>query len=215
MHRLLAAARTPQWSPQVVSVLAGRPGLGASTTAAGVARTLATVRDDHTALLGGAARPADDLTIAEVSREHAFTLVDLGAHRGEETPRALAVSTRVLVVTAADRRATAATQLLLERIHQVHPPLAAATVVAVVCRSARQYRQLSRGLSEDLSAPAAQIVPVPYDPAVPRAEHLDLTRLRTLTREAYLRLAVAVALPQPAPGAQPPAGYRPAHPGGV
>lgn len=198
MHQLLALARTPQPVPQVVAVVSGRPGLGASTTAAGLARTLATVRDDHTALLGGATSPATDATIAEVRREHAFTVIDLGAHQGEETPRALAASTRMLVVTGAERRGAGATRLVLDRVHQVHPALTAGAVVAVVCRTGRQYRRVLRELSEDLSPQAAQIVPVPPDPAVRPADQLDLTRLRTATRGAYLRLAAALALPRPA-----------------
>jgi MinD-like ATPase involved in chromosome partitioning or flagellar assembly len=184
--------------------------LGASTTAAGLARTLATVRDDHTALLGGTAGPVDAATIAEVRREHVFTVVDLGAHPGEETPMALAASTRVLVVTSADRRATAATRLLLDRIHQVHPALTSYAVVAVVCRNAKQYRRVSRELSSDRSPQASQIIPVPYDPAVQQVDHVDLTRLRTATRESYLRLAAALALPPPVTAGAP-LGYLPTH----
>jgi type VII secretion protein EccE len=210
VDQLIALARTPQPAPQVVSVVAGRPGLGASTTAAGLARTLATVRDDHTALLGGTAGPVDAATIAEVRREHAFTVVDLGAHPGEETPMALAASTRVLVVTSADRRATAATRLLLDRIHQVHPALTSSAVIAVVCRNAKQYRRVSRELSSDRSPQASQIIPVPHDPAVQQVDHVDLTRLRTATREAYLRLAAAVALPPPVTAGAP-LGYLPTH----
>jgi MinD-like ATPase involved in chromosome partitioning or flagellar assembly len=210
VDHLIALARTPQPAPQVVSVLAGRPGLGASTTAAGLARTLATVRDDHTALLGGTAGPVDAATIAEVRREHVFTVVDLGAHPGEETPMALAASTRVLVVTSADRRATAATRLLLDRIHQVHPALTSYAVVAVVCRNAKQYRRVSRELSSDRSPQASQIIPVPYDPAVQQVDHVDLTRLRTATRESYLRLAAALALPPPVTAGAP-LGYLPTH----
>ncbi|MPZ29150.1 MAG: hypothetical protein GEV12_22835 [Micromonosporaceae bacterium] len=199
MNRMITLARTPQPAPQVVAVVAGGPGLGASTTAAGLARTLATVRDDHTALLGGATGPASEVTIAEVRREHAFTVVDLGAHLGEETPRALAASTRVVVVTGAERRGASATRLVLDRVHQVHPALTTDAVVAVVCRTGKQYRRVLRELSEDLSPQAAQIVPIPPDPAVDPVDQLDLTRLRTATREAYLRLAAALALPRPAP----------------
>ena len=197
LEQLLALARTPQPAPQVISVVAGRAGLGATGTAAAVARTLATVRDDHTALLGGPAGPVDGATIDQVRREHAFTVVDLGAHPGEETPVALDASTRVLVVTGVDRRATAATRVLLERLHLVHPSLARTAVIAVVCRSRAQFRRVSRELRSDPSPQAAQIVPVPEDPAMHRVDHVDLTRLRTTTREAYLRLAAALALPQP------------------
>lgn len=197
--RLLAIARTPQPAPQVVSVLAGQPGLGTSATAAGLARTLATVREDHTALLGGPAAPVDPATIAEVRREHAFTVVDLGADQGEQTPLALAASTRVVVVTAADRRASNATRVVLERIHQVHPSLASHAVVAVVCRNPRQFRRVSRDLGGDPRPQAGQVIPIPYDPAVRQVDHVDLTRLRTATREAFLRLAAILAVPQPAP----------------
>jgi hypothetical protein len=74
------------------------------------------------------------------------------------------------------------------------------------CWTSGLYRGLSGTLAGDPSPHAARIIPVPHDPALPKMEHLDLSRLRTETREAYLRLAAAVASPGPEdPDSGPPA----------
>jgi type VII secretion protein EccE len=200
LEDLVALARTPHRSPQLVSVLAGRPGLGASTTAAGLARTLATVRDDYTALLSIDTGPVSNSRILAVCRDHAFTVVDLGAHTAEETPQALALSTRLVVVASADRRATPATKLTLDRASQVDPSLVAGAVIVVVCRNDRQYRRVLRELGSDLSPQAAQIIPIPPDPALRAVAEVNLAKLRAPTKEAYLRLAATLASPQPVPG---------------
>lgn len=218
VERLVTLARTAHQSPQLVSVLAGEPGLGASTTAAGLARTLATVRDDYTALLSVDTGPVDNSKLLAVCREHAFTVVDLGAHTGEETPQALALSTRVVVVASADRHATPVTRLTLDRIHQVNPSLVAGAAIVVVCRNTRQYRRVIRELSGDLTPQAGQIIAIPPDPALSPIENVNLARLREPTKEAYLRLAATLACPQPvgagaAPHAAGPAPYNPSlHP---
>lgn len=216
LEPLLALARTPATAPQVVAVVSSRDGSGASATAAGLARTLASVRDDYTALLRVPVDPVDIGTLREVGREHAFTVVDLGAHAGAETPQVLAASSQLVVVTGADRRAAEATRLTLARVHEVHPGLAGAGVIAVVCRTAKQYRRVLRELREDRSPQAAQIVPVPPDPALATTADPDLPRLRTATREAYLRLAAsltsarALRAPDPA-GDGPPTGQLPTY----
>jgi MinD-like ATPase involved in chromosome partitioning or flagellar assembly len=202
---MITLVRTPHRSAQVVAVLAAGSGLGTSTTAAGMARILATVRDDYTALLSAATGRVNATSIQEVSRGHAYVVVDLGAHAGEVTPQALSVSTRVVVVTGADEHDDAATHTILGRIHQVKPVLVAGAVIAVVCKSGRQYRRVVKKLSEDRTPQATQIIPIPADPALRAMDELDLTRLAQATREAYLRLAAAVATPRPAAAGGPPA----------
>jgi hypothetical protein len=193
VEHLVAMARTPHQAPQLVSVLAGRPRLGASATAAGLALTLASVREDYTALLSVDTGPVSNSKILAVCRDHAFTVVDLGDHTGEATPQALALSTRVVVVASADRRTTPLTKVTLDRIHQVNPPLVTDAVIVVVCRNDRQYRRVIRELGGDLSPQASQIIPIPPDPALRTMEAMDLGRLRQPTREAYLRLAATLA----------------------
>jgi hypothetical protein len=200
VDELVALARTPSNSPRLVSVLAGQPGLGASTTAAGLARTLATIRDDYTALLSIDTGPVSNSKILAVSRDHAFTVVDLGAHSGEETPQALALSTRIVVVASAERRATPVTRLTLDRVNQVNPALVAGAVIAVVCKNDRQYRRVIRELGNDPTPQALQIIPIPPDPALRAVTDVNLAKLRAPTKEAYLRLAATLASPRPVPG---------------
>jgi type VII secretion protein EccE len=196
VEQLLALARTPHRSAQVVALIADENGLGASTTAAGAARILATVREDYTALLSAADRRVDIATVQEVSRGHAFTVVDLGAHASPAAQHILSISTRVVVVISADQHATQATRSILERIHRIKPVLATGAVIAVVCKTGRQYRRVLRELAG--SQQATPVIPIPPDPALRTMDDLDLTRLEPSTREAYLRLAAAVAAPQPA-----------------
>jgi hypothetical protein len=198
VEQLLALARTPHRSAQVIAVIAGEPGLGASTTAAGMARILATVREDYTALLSAADRRVDIATVQGVSREHAFTVVDLGAHASPAAQHILSISTRVVVVISAEQHTTHSIAPVLDRIHQVKPVLATGAVIATVCKTGRQYRRVIRDLAGDNGPQAAQIIPIPPDPALRTMDDLDLTRLETSTREAYLRLAAAAAAPQPA-----------------
>jgi type VII secretion protein EccE len=214
VEQLLALARTPHRSAQVVAIIAGESGLGASTTAAGMARILATVRDDYTALLSAADRRVDVGTVQEVTREHAFTVVDLGAHASAVAQHILSICTRVVVVISAEPDATQSIGPILDRVHRVKPLLAAGAVIAAVCKTGRQYRRVIRELAGDKGPQAMQIIPVPPDPALRTMDELDLTRLETSTREAYLRLAAAVAAPLPAAagGARPAA--VPPYPGG-
>jgi cellulose biosynthesis protein BcsQ len=205
VEQLLALARTPHRSAQVVAVIADEGGLGASTTAAGMARILATVREDYTALLSAADRRVDIATVQEVSRGHAFTVVDLGAHASPAAQHILSISTRVVVVISAEQHATESIGPILDRIHRIKPMLATGAVLAAVCKTGRQYRRVLRELAGDRGPQATQIIPIPPDPALRTMDDLDLTRLETATREAYLRLASAVAVPQPAA-----AGVRPA-----
>lgn len=198
VEQLLALTRTPHRSAQVVAVIAGESGLGASTTAAGMARILATVREDYTALLNAADRRVDITTVQAVSREHAFTVVDLGAHASPAAQHILSICTRVVVVISAEQHAPQSIGPILDRIHRVKPVLAAGAVIATVCKTGRQYRRVLRELADDRGPHAAQIVPIPPDPALRTMDDLDLTRLEGSTREAYLRLAAAAAAPQPA-----------------
>ncbi|HSK95053.1 MAG TPA: hypothetical protein VK891_00415, partial [Euzebyales bacterium] len=241
---LVAAVRTPQREHHVVVCISGKGGVGATTTAAGVALTVATLRDDRTALLDAQAgtdslrrrlagdvtatqpgtperpdgqavsplrlssglhvvdgapwqapaAPADLFTrIGDLLRDHTFTFVDLGDDVGAAARQALAASTRVLVVTAADRHAARATRVTLDRIHQVQPARLGDAVIAVVCRERWQYRRVLREVRTDLGSQATPIVPIPHEPALAAMDHLDLSRLRAASRAAYLRVAAALA----------------------
>ena len=200
LDRLAARARIPPREAQVVSFIAARGGAGSTTTATGVALTMATLRPDHTALLDAHAATATHLTAAihDLRQDHAFVLVDLGTAGGDLAGQAVAASTRIVVVTGADRPGARATRLGLDLIQRVRPGLLADAVVAVVCRSPRQYRRVLRRLDGDTSSEAARIIPVPFEPACQVTQHLDLTRLLAPTRQAYLRVAAALADAPPA-----------------
>jgi MinD-like ATPase involved in chromosome partitioning or flagellar assembly len=255
-QHLVANVRTPQREHQVVVFVAGKGGVGVTTTAAGVALTVATLRDDHTALIDAQAgthslqrwlsdgvtstlpdlaephsRPAVSpvlplsngldvvdgapwqeptapaklsTLIGDLLRDHTFTFVDLGDDAGATARQTLTASTRVVVVTAADRHAARATRLTLDRIHQVQPARLHDAVVVVVCLERGQYRRVLRELRNDLEAQTTQIVPIPYEPTLAAMDQLDLSRLRAASREAYLRVAAALAAPRPpAPVIQP------------
>jgi MinD-like ATPase involved in chromosome partitioning or flagellar assembly len=244
---LVARVRAPQRERQVVAFVAGKGGVGTTTTAAGVALAMATLRDDSVALIDAQAgtdslqrwlsdslasgppglghtpdeptpyvplqlsngldivdgapwqaptAPADlSATIGDLRQAHGFTLIDLGNDVGSTAHHMLAVSTRVVVVTAADRHAARATQLILSRIHQVQPARLADAVVAVVCLVRGQYRRVLRELRSDLGTHASLVVPVPYEPVLSATDHFDLSRLHAQSREAYLRIAAALAGP--------------------
>jgi MinD-like ATPase involved in chromosome partitioning or flagellar assembly len=245
---IVAGVRAPQREHQVVTFVAGKGGVGTTTTTAGVALAMASLRDDHVALIDAQAgtdslqrwlsdsiasgppglratsdepasypllqlsngldvvdgapwqAPADptDLTaiVGQLRQGHTFTLVDVGNDVGATAHQMLAASTRVVVVTAADRHAARATQLVLSRIHQVQPARLADVVVAVVCLVRGQYRRVLRELRSDLGSHASLVVPVPHEPVLAAADHLDLGRLHPQSREAYLRVAAALAGPR-------------------
>jgi MinD-like ATPase involved in chromosome partitioning or flagellar assembly len=248
-QEIVAGVRAPQREHQVVAFVAGKGGVGTTTTAAGVALAMASLRDDHVALIDAQAgtnslqrwlsdsiasgppglraptdepasypllqlsngldvvdgapwqAPADpaDLTaiIGQLRQGHTFTLVDVGDDVGATAHRMLTASTRVVVVTAADRHAARATQLVLSRIHQVQPARLTDVVVAVVCLVRGQYRRVMRELRSDLGSHGSLVVPVPHEPVLAATDHLDLGRLHPQSREAYLRVAAALAGPRP------------------
>jgi MinD-like ATPase involved in chromosome partitioning or flagellar assembly len=144
------------------------------------------------------ADPADlSAIVGHLHQGHTFTLVDVGNDVGATAHQMLTASTRVVVVTAADRHAARATQLVLSRIHQVQPARLADVVVAVVCLVRGQYRRVLRELRSDLGSHASLVVPVPHEPLLAAADHFDLGRLHPQSREAYLRVAAALAGPRP------------------
>lgn len=247
-QEIVAGVRSPQREHQVVVFVAGKGGVGTTTTAAGVALAMATLRDDHVALIDARAgadslqrwlsdsiasgppglrdasdEPAPypllqlsngldvidgapwqapaaptDLTaiVGHLRQGHTFTLVDLGNDVGATAHQMLTASTRVVVVTAADRHAARATQLVLSRIHQVQPERLTDVVVAVVCLVRGQYRRVLRELRGDLGSHGSLVVPVPHEPVLAAADHFDLSRLHPQSREAYMRIAAALAGPR-------------------
>jgi MinD-like ATPase involved in chromosome partitioning or flagellar assembly len=67
--------------------------------------------------------------------------------------------------------------------------------VAVVCASARDYREVTAALRAMLGVAAARIVAVPTDRALVSGGPFDMDRLRPATREAYLELAALATQP--------------------
>lgn len=243
-RQLVTRARIRRPEPRMIAFLAGKGGVGTTTTAAGVALTLATLRNDTTALVsarsgtgslgyrlhGQPAPPVPALVGAEPSQEplwvygnlavvdgspwhtptprgslvqlledlrgrHPITVVDVGNDLGESAQGALGRADQVVLVTSASQDAVAATRIALSRVHQVDPFRLATIVVALTCLSERQYRRTARRLRTELGVAGPRVVPIAFDPWLAAGDRLDPARMRSTTREAYLRIAGLVVEP--------------------
>ncbi|WP_203963336.1 MinD/ParA family ATP-binding protein [Actinocatenispora thailandica] len=129
-----------------------------------------------------------------------FTILDGGNDASDATQAAVGRADQVVLVTSATPDAVDATRLALGRIYQTHPMNLERLVIAIVCLTARSYRQTARALRRKLDARPAALLPVPYDRRLARGERIDLDAVRPATREAYLTIAASITTP-PARGA--------------
>lgn len=133
--------------------------------------------------------------LRDFRRDFQFIGLDLGDHASETVPPMLRHVDRLIVVTAVSGDALEATRLVLQRISQMDPRLTTTVTIAAVCLSSRSHRTLTRDLRRGLDLESSRIIPVPHDPALASGGGIDVDRLRSSTREAYLRLAAMMADP--------------------
>lgn len=244
-RRLVKRARTRQREPKVVALLAGKGGVGTTTTALGMALTLAALRNDPAVLVDARAgasslarrvgdRPApttlevtgdatevaavpplalpSGLHIVDGAPWHSppsraefvrlldqlparfpFTLVDIGNETADAARGALALASRVVLVTSPTVDALEGVRTALARIVQANPAALASVVIALVCRSRRSHWPVAHRLTGELGL--SHVVCVPYDRSLALGQQVAPTRMRPATREAYLTLAAHVADP--------------------
>jgi len=125
--------------------------------------------------------------------DHTFNLLDVGNGGGEAGHAALARADQAVVVTGPGELGVAALRTALERVRLVNPVAESVAVHVVVCPHEQSYREALRltGSSAGLST---SVVVVPPDPYLQDGHAYDPSRVSSATREAFLRIAGAVAL---------------------
>lgn len=125
--------------------------------------------------------------------DHTFNLLDVGNDAGEGGHAALARADQAVIVTGPGELGVAALRTALERVRLVNPTAASVSVHVVVCPHDQSYREALRltGSSAGLST---SVVVVPPDPHLQDGHPYDPARVSPATREAFLRIAGAVAL---------------------
>jgi len=125
--------------------------------------------------------------------DHTFNLLDVGNDGGEAGHAALARADQAVIVTGPGELGVAALRTALERVRLVNPVAASVSVHVVVCPHEQSYREALRvtGASAGLST---SVVVVPPDPYLQEGHAYDPARVTPATREAFLRIAGAVAL---------------------
>jgi MinD-like ATPase involved in chromosome partitioning or flagellar assembly len=125
--------------------------------------------------------------------DHTFNLLDVGDDAGEAGHAALARADQAVVVTGPGELGVAALRTALERVRQVNPEAAAVAVHVVVCPHEQSYREALR-LTASSGTTSTSVVVVPPDPYLQDGHAYDPARVASTTREAFLRIAGAVAL---------------------
>ncbi|MFC5676451.1 hypothetical protein [Aeromicrobium endophyticum] len=120
--------------------------------------------------------------------DHTFNLLDVGDDAGEAGHAALARADQAVVVTGPGEMGVAALRTALERVRFVNPEAAAVAVHVVVCPHEQAYKEALR-----LTGSSAGVVVVPPDPYLQEGHAYDPARVASTTREAFLRIAGAVA----------------------
>ncbi|MET0819753.1 MAG: hypothetical protein ABWY58_02220 [Aeromicrobium sp.] len=120
--------------------------------------------------------------------DHTFNLLDVGDDAGEAGHAALARADQAVVVTGPGEMGVAALRTALERVRLVNPEAASVAVHVVVCPHEQAYREALR-----LTGSSAAVVVVPPDPYLQEGHAYDPARVASTTREAFLRIAGAVA----------------------
>ncbi|MCW2841845.1 MAG: hypothetical protein JWR55_3328, partial [Aeromicrobium sp.] len=125
--------------------------------------------------------------------DHTFNLLDVGDDAGAAGHAALARADQAVVVTGPGELGVAALRTALDRVRSVNPEAASVAVHVVVCPHEQSYREALRltGSSAGLST---SVVVVPPDPYLQDGHAYDPARVASSTREAFLRIAGAVAL---------------------
>ena len=125
--------------------------------------------------------------------DHTFNLLDVGDDAGEAGHAALARADQAVVVTGPGELGVAALRTALERVRLVNPEAASVAVHVVVCPHEQSYREALR-LTASSGGLSTSVVVVPPDPYLQDGHAYDPARVASATREAFLRIAGAVAL---------------------
>ncbi len=242
-REVVDAVRQRQSDRRVVALVAGKGGVGCTSTAVGLAATFMALREDRSAvvdvqqgttplsLLFGAQHSLDlaaastleaeapvptaaagfgvvdavewdlrpgrrDLAgaIDRLGVDHTFTVLDAGSSASEAAHAGLARADQVVVVTTAGGLGLAALQAAVDRVRDVNPAAAGSIVHVVVCPHEESYRTVHREVVGQLGERPAALVVVPPDPVLALGDPYDPAKVAAATREAYVRLAAAVAL---------------------
>ncbi|MEH3032850.1 MAG: hypothetical protein PGN07_02130 [Aeromicrobium erythreum] len=133
------------------------------------------------------------VTLDRVGSDHAFALLDVGHAAGEGAHAAIARADQLVVVTGPGAVGLAALSEALDRGREVNPAAARRAVHVVVCPSDDAYRAVHREVVQRLPQQPVAVVVVPPDPHLALGGVLDPARIASGTREAYVRVAAAVA----------------------
>ena len=120
--------------------------------------------------------------------DHTFNVLVVGDDAGEAGHAALARADQAVVVTGPGEMGVAALRTALERVRLVNPEAASVAVHVVVCPHEQAYKEALR-----LTGSSAAVVVVPPDPYLQEGHAYDPARVAATTREAFLRIAGAVA----------------------
>jgi MinD-like ATPase involved in chromosome partitioning or flagellar assembly len=125
--------------------------------------------------------------------DHTFNLLDVGDDAGAAGHAALARADQAVVVTGPGELGVAALRTALDRVRSVNPEAASVAVHVVVCPHEQSYREALR-LTGSPTGLSTSVVVVPPDPYLQDGHAYDPARVASSTREAFLRIAGAVAL---------------------
>ncbi|MGJ9414323.1 MinD/ParA family protein [Aeromicrobium sp. CF4.19] len=242
-REVVEAVRHRQSDRRVVAFMAGKGGVGCTTTAVGAGTCFAAMREDRSAVVDvqqgsvplsavlGASTGLDltgvagldtdtpiptavsglglvdavewDLSttrrdvggaLERLGADHTFALLDAGDSPGEAAHAAVARADQVVIVTSAGGLGLSALEVALDRARSINPAAAERAVHVVVCPHEEAYRTVHREVVSRLGQQPAAIVVVPPDPHLAQGQPYDPARVSATTREAFVRVAAAIAL---------------------
>ncbi|GAA1026256.1 hypothetical protein GCM10009557_03320 [Virgisporangium ochraceum] len=217
---ITSGVRHPQARHRIVAVVAGKGGVGASTTARATATILATLRADTAAVVSVHPDPAfgryagvngleavdlrsrqadptvDDLfdLVDRLSNRHTFTVLDVGNDASAVAQAAISSADRVIVVTGTGPESVEHVRLGLRRARYGRPDDAPVEpVVAAVRTASGSAGRAVRDLTEQLGLRADNLVTVPYDRELAHSARVGPAVPGRSTQSAFLTLAALVA----------------------
>lgn len=126
--------------------------------------------------------------------DHTFVLFDAGHDAGAGAHAALARADQVVVVGGPGMTGVAALAQAVDRVRDVNPTAAARLVHVVVCPQDESFRLAHREVVAQLAVRPEAVVVVPPDQHLGGGHPFDPAKVGSTTREAFLRVAAAVAL---------------------
>lgn len=132
--------------------------------------------------------------VERLGADHTFTLLDAGDSAGEAAHSALARADQVVVVTGPGDLGLAALEAALDRVRGVNPSALTGAVHVIVCPGEESYRTAHREIVSRLGTHPTAVVVVPPDGHLSQGHAYEPSHVDTSTREAFVRVAAAVAL---------------------